>query len=232
MFPVLGLMLWCLISAVAAQPSRSAGPLPSSVDSQIRDFISAHPSLSGREYFLSWGDRTALPSCGVPLEITAPTGRKILWGSFSVSLRCTEPQRAWRRLVPVKVAVMGQYATAARPLASGEQLLPSDISWVEGDLSAAGDRLAESVDQLVNKQVIRPIAQGAPIRLNDVRFFTVIKRGDMVTLTVSGAGFSVATVAYALEDAPDGAAVQVRTKEGKIIRAVVVGKGQVEALAN
>ncbi|MEM9999775.1 MAG: flagellar basal body P-ring formation chaperone FlgA [Pseudomonadota bacterium] len=91
-----------------------------------------------------------------------------------------------------------------------------------------GMRVAMEKAQLVGKIGTQTILPGRFISLDSVRAPSIIKAGDSVTITLSGAGFSIGMTGIALQEAGLGDALLVRNIEtGKTIRGHVSPDGSV-----
>ena len=128
------------------------------------------------------------------------------------------------------VQVQGRYAVARHALRAGTVVQSDDVEWRDGDVARLGESLPEELRSLDGLELFRPVAAGAPLRLNDFRAVTVIRSGDLVSLSLKGQGFEMITTGYALADAAIGVTVRVRTLEGKILQGKAVSPGKVEAV--
>jgi flagellar basal body P-ring formation protein FlgA len=195
----------------------------------IEIFFEQHPSLQDKSHAVRFLDPLAqYPPCDRRIEVTPPMGRQKLWGSVNLTVECLGATTFWKRTVPVRVEVFGSYAVTAKPLPPNRALSPEDYVWMEGEITGQAGQLANHETELQGVETVRPLSHGAPIRLNDLRPIAVIKRGEAVKLTIIGSGFAVETSAFALGNAKMGDTLQIRTKEGKVITAVAVGKAEAE----
>ncbi|MFM8757087.1 MAG: flagellar basal body P-ring formation chaperone FlgA, partial [Limnohabitans sp.] len=68
---------------------------------------------------------------------------------------------------------------------------------------------------------------GAPIRSQDVRPALLVRRGQMVLLTVGQGGFMISARLEAMQDGRMGEQIQLRNREsGRIMTGVVKGPNQ------
>lgn len=214
------IVLW---AGLAAKPSGAAEAWHAMVEEQL----AAHPSLMGKEFAVDFPSTVRpTPECAGQLSAQTPRARNLA-GPQVFLIRCSQP-KPWSFRVKVTVKVFERYVAAQTNLAPGQIIEPGDWIWVKGDVSG----LPRGGAQLVvtppdSMEVVRPIAAGSPISLNDVRKSVVIRRGDQVTVTVQGDGFQIQTLGNALADASAGDTVNVKTPEGKTVQGIAMGRGDV-----
>lgn len=195
----------------------------------IEAFVEKHPSLKEKSHTVRFIDPFAeYPPCDKPIDVKAPLGREKLWGTVNLSIECQGTKTHWQRSVPIRVLVFGSYAVAARNLPPGREIAPEDFVWMEGEITGMTGQLVDFEGDLEGVETARPLIHGTPIRLNDIRPIAVIKRGEVVKLTILGKGFAVETTASALGNAKMGDTLQVRTKEGKVVSALATGRGEAQ----
>lgn len=218
---------WAAIGLLACSVAWAQHP----AEQAARKQLDQHPSLQGRTYTLRWPASTRWPECSRPLQVNVPTTRDRLWGTVPLTVQCPDAHgaRAWTRQAAVQVQVQGRYLVAARALPAGQALQESDFEWREGLLGSNEMAFVDNPQRLAEAELARPLAPGAPLKLNDLKPLAVIRMGQQVTLTLVGRGFSVVTTAQAQSAATQGATVKVKTQEGKIVTGKAVAEGQVEA---
>jgi flagella basal body P-ring formation protein FlgA len=212
----------------------AAQPLPAGVTSQadhaVREFLHQHPSLRQRVFQYQWKPLPQrLPLCAqIPgVELSR---KERAWGALNLRISCDSASLPWSRAVALTVQVTGRYPVAKRPLRPGTVVQPDDLDWREGDIARWGEPLPEELQSLEGLELFRAVAAGSPLRLNDFRPVSVIRSGDLVSLSLKGQGFEMITTGYALADAAIGVTVRVRTLEGKILQGKAVSPGKVEAV--
>ena len=167
----------------------------------------------------------------------------------SVRVRCLKPN--WQLFVKVAFANPGtvaapanaaaprpaapaapaaeirQVVVAASNLSAGQVLQPQHLKM--DALEADKITRAHYVDAtgLEGQEVLRPIRAGDAIRNTDVRPALLVKKGDMVVMTVgSPETFQISVKAEALQDGRLGEQVKLRNPEsGRTLSATVTGKG-------
>jgi len=169
----------------------------------------------------------ALPACDGDYDAFLPTGT-VPRGRVSIGLRCLGDE-PWTRFVAAHVAVRGRYLVATRAIAAGETLRPGLFAERTGDLS----RLPRSV--VTDGSALRTgmtstqrMAAGAPLRQEALRSAAQIQRGQTVQIVAAGAGFAISTEGKALNEAADGAPVQARTRDGRLLTGVADAHGRVQ----
>ena len=199
-------------------------------DAAVRDFLRQHASLRQRQYSYQWKPLAQrLPTCPQALRVDLPRKDRA-WGPLTMRLSCDSVDPAWSRGVSLIVQVQGRYPVAKHPLRPGAVIQPDDVDWREGDVARFGEPPPEELQSLDGLELFRPVAAGAPLRLNDFRPVSVIRSGDLVSLSLKGQGFEMITTGYALADAAVGVTVRIKTLEGKILQGRAISSGKVEAV--
>ena len=199
-------------------------------DTAVREFLRQHASLQQRPFSYQWKPLAQrLPQCPQTLLVELPRKERA-WGALTLRLSCDTATPAWSRAVALVVQVQGRYPVAKRPLRPGTVVQPDDVEWREGDVARFGEPLPEELQSLEGLELFRPVAAGATLRLNDFRPVSVIRSGDLVSLSLKGQGFEMITTGYALADAAVGVTVRIKTLEGKILQGKAVSSGKVEAV--
>ena len=135
---------------------------------------------------------------------------------------------ATRPAVPsAPAAEIRQVVVAAGNLSAGQVLQPQHLKMdaLEADKITRAHYL--DVSGLEGQEVLRPIRAGDAIRNTDVRPALLVKKGDMVVMTVgSPETFQISVKAEALQDGRLGEQVKLRNPEsGRTLSATVTGKG-------
>ena len=111
----------------------------------------------------------------------------------------------------------------------GHVLSADDLVEAEGDSAKLGEQLARNLQAVMGQELRRPLAEGSPLRLNNLRPLTVIYKGSQVVLILRGPGFEIETLGQALNNAALGQEVQVLVREGTSITARAKAAGVAEA---
>lgn len=165
----------------------------------------------------------------------------------SVRVRCVKPN--WQLFVKVAFANPGAVAAPAAAGAPSKPATPAaeirQVVVAAANLSAGqvlqpqhlkmdpleADKISRShyvdVAGLEGQEVLRPIRAGDAIRTTDVRPALLVKKGEMVLMTVgSPETFQISVKAEALQDGRLGEQIKLRNPEsGRSLSAIVTGKG-------
>ncbi|MDQ2138564.1 flagellar basal body P-ring formation chaperone FlgA [Alcaligenaceae bacterium A4P071] len=196
------------------------------VETFLKQEAARVPGYTGRAEISVDRPRSAdLAACDA-LQAFLPPGAK-LRSRTSVGLRCTAPA-SWTTYVQATLSVPIQYFVAARPVASGQRLSMDDLESREGDALRLPFGAVTDPSTLVGMTATSRMTAGRPIRANGLRSADSVVRGQQVRITARGPGFVVNSDGHALETAPPGGTVQVRTASGQTLTGIVQRSGVVE----
>ncbi len=171
-------------------------------------------------------DVERLPPCSAH-EAYAPPGTR-LSGRTHIGVRCLGPN-VWSVLVPVQIAVTGNYVVTARPLGAGQSIQEGDITVVSGDMSTLPSGIVGSAAEAVGKTLRNSLAAGQPLRGDQLIAPLVVRQGQTVRVISRGKGFAVSSEGRALNNAGEGQVVQVRMNSGgQTVNGIAQGDGTVE----
>ncbi len=167
----------------------------------------------------------------------------------SVRVRCVKPN--WQLFVKVgfttptqplpPVAVSKPASTAASVPATASQVVVAAINLQAGQVLHPEHLKLEKLDAekiskahylelagLEGQELVRAVRAGEALRMSDLRQATLIRRGELVVMTVgSPATFQISVKAEALQDGKLGEQIRLRnTESGRTLSAIVTGKGQ------
>jgi flagella basal body P-ring formation protein FlgA len=115
-----------------------------------------------------------------------------------------------------------------RPVSPGETIRSEDIGWkqVRAETVQYGDIIA--AEQLIGRTPRRPLHPDAQLRQVDVEFPLVVKRNDMVLITLEQPGLYLTASGKALEEGSVGSLIRVTNlQSNRTIDAEVTGSGRV-----
>ena len=185
--------------------------------------------------------RLKLQSCAVPLVFDTPFS-----SAETVRVRCSQP--VWQLYVkvtnksthkplaaaprdphPVK-EVPRKVLVATGVLPRGTVLNETHVVLADADTSSMGSPAFEAVADVMHSELVRDLRPGQPVRVQDVRPTVLVKRGQMVLLSVGQAqGFQITARVEALQDGRMGDKVQLKNNEsGKVLTGVVKGPNAVQ----
>ena len=161
------------------------------------------------------------------IEPYLPPGARV-WGRTRIGLRCVQGPKPWNVSLPVTVRVFAPAWVLKAPQPAGSVLEAGQLQQAEVDWAAAATPPVAEVDKLVGRQLSRPLAAGAPVRVADVRQRQWFAAGDTVRLVARGQGFSVSGEAQAMGPGIEGQPVRVRIDNGRVLSGLAVGQNRVE----
>lgn len=170
-------------------------------------------------------DVTRLPPCTAH-EAFSPAGAR-LSGKTHVGVRCLGPA-IWSVLVPVHIAITGNYVTTGRPLAAGQTIAASDLIVSTGDLSAMPAGILGDPQQAIGKTLRNSLGAGQPLRSDQLVAPLVIRQGQTVRVISAGPGFAVSSEGKAMNNATEGQIAQIRMGSGQTVSGVAKADGSVE----
>lgn len=171
--------------------------------------------------------RLRLARCDLPLVAELPPGSRPV-GATTVGVRCPG-STPWSIYVPVRVQIFANILVAARSLARGVPLAPTDVTVSHQDLAAvAGNALTDS-SQAIGKRLRYPVAAGAALNAGLLDLPPLVKRGQAVTIVSAAQGLEVRAAGEALADGTSGETIRVRNLlTRKIIQGTVLEAGLVK----
>ena len=121
----------------------------------------------------------------------------------------------------------GRYYVAARAIEPGVTLGAGDFIERTGDLTELPRNAVTDATALRGVTSAQRIAAGAPLRKEHMRSMIVIQQGQTVQVVAQGAGFTVSTEGKAMTRAEVGAAVQAKTRDGRLVSGIADEEGQI-----
>ena len=113
--------------------------------------------------------------------------------------------------VALKVIPLVELLVAARLIPRGTMLTPEDVRVDRRGLIAGVEPLREPA-AILGQRALRTIAPGELIQPNQLESPPLVRRGDIVTLTVQGPGLTAVTQGEAREDGKAGQVIRVRNR--------------------
>ena len=170
-------------------------------------------------------DVTRLPPCTAH-EAFSPSGTR-LSGKTHVGVRCLGPA-IWSVLVPVHIAITGNYLTTSRPLVAGQTITAADLVVASGDLSTLPTGILGDPQSAIGKTLRNSLGAGQPLRADQIVAPLVIRQGQTVRVTSAGPGFAVSSEGKAMNNAAEGQIAQIRMGSGQTVSGVAKADGSVE----
>lgn len=211
--------------AQAQTASHAAAKLP--WQQSVQQHLESQSEWQGRTFKITWPRRLpAVPACPEPLNIQT-TKRPVPAGWVALSLRCKPTP--WHRQIELRLQMLQKHLVLASNLMPGHVLTERDLRWAETDHALVGEGVALDFTQAVGLELLRPMVEGSPVRLNSLQVATVITKGTEVTVILTGQGFELETRGQALDNAPIGGLVRINIKDGTVLPARVISNGLVLA---
>ena len=200
---------------------------PASIQALAEDFLRQRLSyLPGRAEIAFEPLRGQPPEACTALSAFLPSGARAR-PRMTVGVRCTAP-RPWTAYLQASVAVPGTYYVAASPLALGQTVTLEHLEARGGDLIRLAAGIVVDPSEALGRTASQRIAAGQPLRQTSLRHAQAVLRGHTVKVLARGPGFMVASEGEAMDNAPPGSSVMVRTASGQIVSGVVQDAGTVE----
>ena len=123
-----------------------------------------------------------------------------------------------------------QVLVAASNLNAGQLLEPTLFKLEKMDADKINKSHLLEATGLEGQELVRNLRAGEPIRLADMRAAIMVKKGELVQLTVGRPGeFQISVRLEAMQDGRLGEQIKLRNAEsGRILGGVVTGKGSVK----
>ncbi|HXE37056.1 MAG TPA: flagellar basal body P-ring formation chaperone FlgA [Azonexus sp.] len=166
-----------------------------------------------------------LPACSAH-EAYLPPGAR-LSGKTHVGVRCLGPN-VWNVLVPVQIAVTGNYVTTARALSAGQSVQAADLVTLSGDMSGLPSGVVTDPQNAIGKVLRNSLGAGQPLRSDQLLATLVVRQGQSVRVISKGPGFSVSGEGKAMNNAAEGQVAQIRLNSGQTVSGVARADGSVE----
>ncbi len=217
-----------LLTSAALAQSTTTHQEPAALRGVVEQFLKLQSAGLPGDVQVSVGQvdpHLNLPACMNP-EAFSPPGSRI-WGKTSVGVRCTAPS-PWVVYLSAQVKVIADYVASAVPLSQGQVVGVTDIMKIKGDLTALPAGILTDPQLAVGRTVAMSIGMGTPLRQDSLKLQQVIVQGQAVRVVSTGAGFSVATEARALNNATAGQMAQARTAGGQVVSGIARNGGVVE----
>jgi flagella basal body P-ring formation protein FlgA len=123
-------------------------------------------------------------------------------------------------LVPVPVPV--------RPIAAGTVLAEGDLRMAELHAARVGALAALDLNGMIGMEARQALSPGRPVMRQSIAPPVVVRRGDLVTLTLRQGPLSLSVSARAMADAHAGQGVRVvNLSSNQLVEAVASGPGSV-----
>ena len=222
----------------AAAPAPAASP-EQALTQSVQQWVARQRGGSPEQVqLMPMDNRLRVQPCVRPLAMDNPFASQ-----DTIRVRCAEP--VWQLYVRVQPASTTQaggpavgsetrrpVVVASLSLVRGMTVQPSDVRVQNAVLPPGGGNFLEDVSEALHSELLRDIAPGTPLRKTDLRPLVLVKRGQLVQLTVGkSSGFMVTAHVEALQDGRMGEQVKAKNPDsGRVLTGVVKGPNTLEGL--
>jgi flagellar basal body P-ring formation protein FlgA len=184
--------------------------------------------LAGAEVKASALDtRLRLKLCDAPLE-TSSNDSNLRGGRVTVGVRCTGAA-PWLLYVPVAITAHTTIVVIEGPLPRGTILNAAHLRLEERPLTALPPQYLSSTEQLLGRELTRPVTGATIATPNMVQARDLVAKGQDVTILATSANIQVRMAGVALQKGQQGERIDVKNAtSGKTVQAVIVDAGTVE----
>ncbi len=195
--------------ATASQPISAA-----EVFAAVREAILAARAEDANRLAIVSTTPAGAPPMAVPagrLELRVRPRMANEWsGSVSAAVEIWIDEVLHRTVfVPVKISQVTEVLVTVRAVPRGTPLSPQDVRTERREVGSGQDPLRDVAD-LAGRQAARSIAAGEVLMGASVEQPALVKRGDVVLLSVEGRGLRAVTQGEAKEDGKEGQLIRVR----------------------
>jgi len=121
-----------------------------------------------------------------------------------------------------------QIPVLSSDIAKGQLITAGDIEWIDSANPRNAFFLTDAED-IIGKAARRALRGGAPLRRYDVATPVLVKKGDLVTMTLASAGLRLSHIGVAMSSGGAGDLIEIKNiKSERIIKAIVRGKNIAE----
>lgn len=163
---------------------------------------------------------------GAALRLEVP-GRLLGPGKVSFRLEVSgngAPAKAWWG--SARVRVFRDAVVALRPLKSRTPISADAVKVARVELGDAVESFS-SVGELEGMVAKRPISAGAVVKKSYVKREVIVKRGELVSVSVEGPSIRIRSTGTAEEDGHMGSVITVKTASGREIAGEVTAPGEI-----
>lgn len=142
----------------------------------------------------------------------------------TIEIECSTAP-GWRTYVPVRIYYYKNVVTAASPMAPGQIISESNLTFAEVDLSRVRSNVFTEMKTLVGARVKRRVTAGQAVKASDT---CLVCEGQSVTIVAQNKTLRITAAGRALADGLKGESVVVQNvRSNKSVQAVVTGLNEV-----
>lgn len=209
-------LIWVVALMLFTASAVAAGP---DLQTRLENFLHTQTAnVNGQVTIKVSMPDTPIGPCGAPQPFL-PQRTRHLSGYITVGVKCPGNQPL-TRYFRAYISIETTYFVAAHLLKTGDQITLDDLNRITGDITRLAPGVITDAAQLLGMIAARRIAEGIPLTKNMVHVKNAVERGDQVNVLAVGTGFSITTSGKALNNAPVGGQVRVRTIGGATVTGV------------
>ena len=175
--------------------------------------------------------RLRLPLCSEALAPFVRPGTE-LSGRTIVGVRCPG-EKPWKIYLPVHIAIMERVLVSRESLPRGHFIQKDDVEFAVRDVSSLSDGYLTKSDDIVGHSLKRSVAKGVVLTSSLLQADTIIRRGQLVTLTVQHKSVDIRMTGKALMDGAANQRIRVENLEsGRIVEGFIRSAERVEVLVH
>lgn len=239
----------CLFSvtshaASASKPLAPSGSPQDTLHAAVKNWVAQSKKVTAEQVVLAPLDaRLKVRNCDKSLVMDQPFS-----STESVRVRCSQP--VWQLYVRVSVsgappespvqaktdklpASDKRWVLVANvPLQRGMTLNETHVQRVQVDTVGVPMNVLEQASEVMHAEVVRDVRPGTPLRSQDIRPTVLVKRGQMVLLSVGQPqGFQISARVEAMQDGRFGEQIKLKNRDsGRELSGRVQGPNQVIGL--
>jgi flagella basal body P-ring formation protein FlgA len=193
----------------------------------VKEYIDQHIAFEDYETSITLLDsQLKLPDCLETLELFT-TNDVIKPGRNSIGVRCNATDK-WSIFTSVAIKTYQSVLVLLQPLQRGETITPQHLSLERRDVSSLRGDFISNIEQIQNKQAIRPMQSGTVLSMRNITEPKLVKRGDKITISSVVPDFAIRMNGLAMMDGVKGQSIKIKNQSsGRIINATVIEPGLV-----
>lgn len=203
-------LLLLAFSAAAMQESvYTPGELTIAAEQWLAQQIAAEDAASTQTNVNPLDNRIGSKSCVQPLEFSL--SQPLTQRQNTIQIRCAA-QSGWQLYVPVRIDEIVQAIILQQNIASGSLITADMLTTAERERRFIRGSLVENAASVIGARTKRALSMGQILTLQDL---CLVCKGDVVTISVSDNGLSVAATGVAQSDGSLGDTISVMNQQSK-----------------
>lgn len=223
------LTLICLQPPVSAE-TESKSPAQDHVGliSSVTHFLEQHANSFPGEAIIKVNPpnpQLRLGYCQTMTPFLPPSSK--LWGRMNVGIRCQKGAN-WQIYLQAELTIKSDYVLTKQALPAGHILTADDLQVVHAELPQFSSGILLKSEQIIGKTLNLPIAQGSPLKQENLKSVTLVSQGQSVKIVSKGPGFQISSEGISLNHAGAGQLVRVKVASGQVIQGFASDQGVIE----